>query len=91
MGNKLHFIHLVGAPLSGWLSDLVIVRSMKERGYWYPEDRLRATLFGLFLPIAVVLSAVITKYVPGPLGLVGNMACLFFTGVAVSFVSDHLH
>ncbi|EKM83282.1 hypothetical protein AGABI1DRAFT_69563 [Agaricus bisporus var. burnettii JB137-S8] len=76
----------IGAPLSGWLSDLVLVRGMKKRGYWYPEDRLRATLFGLFLPVAVISSALITRYVPGPLGLVGNLACLFFTGVAVSVV-----
>ncbi|KXN87016.1 Quinidine resistance protein 1 [Leucoagaricus sp. SymC.cos] len=76
----------IGAPLSGWISDLVIIRSKRQRGVWYPEDRLRATLFGLFLPIAVILSGVITKQVPGTLGLVLNLVCLFFTGVAVDIV-----
>lgn len=78
------FFALVGAPLSGWISDMVIIRSRRKRGgLWYPEDRLKATLFGIFLPIAIILSGVITKYVPGPVGLVGNLVCLFFTGVAV--------
>lgn len=77
----------IGAPLSGWISDLVIVRWKRKRGgIWYPEDRLRATLFGTFLPLAVVLSAVITKYVPGSVGLALNLVCLFFTGVAVDIV-----
>lgn len=64
---------------------MVIIRSRRKRGgLWYPEDRLKATLFGIFLPITIILSGVITKYVPGPVGLVGNLVCLFFTGVAVS-------
>ncbi|KAL9714594.1 hypothetical protein Ac2012v2_001249 [Leucoagaricus gongylophorus] len=76
----------IGAPLSGWISDIVIIRSQRKRGLWYPEDRLRATLFGAFLPVAVILSAVVTRYIPGTCGLALNLICLFFTGVAVDIV-----
>ncbi|KAF5349687.1 hypothetical protein D9756_008816 [Leucocoprinus leucothites] len=90
----------IGAPLSGWISDIVIIRSKGKRGgLWYPEDRLRAALFGVFLPVTVILSAVFTKYISGTMGLVLNLICLFFTGVAVdmvltpcgAFVVDILH
>lgn len=81
---------LVGAPLSGWISDIVIIRSQRKKGFWYPEDRLRATLFGVFLPIAVVLSAVVTRYIAGTCGLILNLFCLFFTGVAVGILNTSL-
>ena len=81
---------LVGAPLSGWISDIVIIRSQRKRGLWYPEDRLRATLFGAFLPVAVILSAVVTRYISGTCGLALNLICLFFTGVAVSILDTSL-
>ena len=90
MAGKLTWTCLVGAPLSGWISDIVIIRSQRKRGFWYPEDRLRATLFGTFLPIAVILSAVITRYIPGTYGLILNLFCLFFTGVAVSILNTSL-
>ncbi|KAF9447241.1 MFS general substrate transporter [Macrolepiota fuliginosa MF-IS2] len=77
----------IGAPLSGWISDVVIIRWMRKRGgIWYPEDRLRATLGGIFLPVAVILSGIITRYVPGVPGLAANLVCLFMTGVAVDLV-----
>jgi len=78
----------IGAPLSGWISDLVIIRWRKKRGgLWYPEDRLRATLFGIFLPVAVVFSALVCRYLSGDtVGLALNLFCLFLAGVAVDIV-----
>ncbi|KAJ3553244.1 hypothetical protein NP233_g12692 [Leucocoprinus birnbaumii] len=72
---------IVGAPLSGWISDKMVVRYKRLRGYWYPEDRLRACLTSVYLPITVLASALITKYVPGTLGLVLNLICFFFNGI----------
>lgn len=79
----LILIALAGAPLSGWVSDKVVAKYRRKRGYWYPEDRLRASLFGFFLPIAVFAPAVITEYVPGTLGLVMNLLCFLINGIAV--------
>ena len=82
---------LVGAPLSGRLSDRIILYYQKKRGggngEWYPEDRLRAALPGaLFLvPLSVLISGLLTEYVPGPLGLGLNLVCLFANGMGVIF------
>ena len=81
---------LVGAPLSGRLSDRIIVYYRKKRGSeWYPEDRLRATLPGAFIlvPLSVLISGLLTEYVPGPLGLALNLVCLFANGMGVTFQS----
>ena len=82
--------HLVGAPLSGRLSDRIILFYRKKRGSeWYPEDRLRAALPGaLFLvPLSILISGLLTEYVPGPLGLGLNLLCLFANGMGVNFQS----
>jgi hypothetical protein len=80
---------LVGAPVSGRLSDQIILYYRKKRGgVWYPEDRLRATLPGalIFVPLSVLISGLLTEYVPGTLGLVLNLVCLFADGMGVIFL-----
>ncbi|XP_006458742.1 hypothetical protein AGABI2DRAFT_200589 [Agaricus bisporus var. bisporus H97] len=80
IGNAL------GAPLSGRLSDKVVIKYKEMRGYWYPEDRLRAAFFGAFLPFPILASALITKYVSGPIGLTLNLVCLFISGIGCDLV-----
>lgn len=80
-------IHAVGAPIAGYLSDKVVVRWRERRGgVWYPEDRLRATLFGALtlVPLSVFFCGLITQYIDGPLGLILNLCCLFMNGFGVS-------
>jgi len=89
----------VGAPLSGWISDKIVIRYKKKRGFWYPEDRLRACLFSFYLPVTVLAPSVITRYIPGRLGLALNLVCLFINGVGTdvaltpcgAYVVDILH
>ena len=78
---------LVGAPLSGRLSDRMVVYYRKKRGVWYPEDRLRAALPAalILVPVSVLISGILTEYVPGTLGLVLNLVCLFVSGLGVIF------
>lgn len=80
-----YLLPLVGAPLSGWISDKIVIKYKKRRGFWYPEDRLRACLFGAFLPLTVLAPGLITKFVPGRLGLTLILVCFFVNGVGVSF------
>ena len=77
----------MGSPIAGRLSDWLVVHYRKKRGgEWYAEDRLRATLPGaLFLvPLSVLFSGLLTQYVPGTLGLVLNLFCLFMNGIGVN-------
>ncbi|GJE88175.1 MFS general substrate transporter [Phanerochaete sordida] len=81
--------NFVGAPLSGWLSDRIIVKWRKRRGgTWVPEDRLRAALSGaaIMVPCSVLFSGLVTQFVPGRLGLVLNLGALFVNGLGVDFV-----
>ncbi|XP_006458750.1 hypothetical protein AGABI2DRAFT_63935 [Agaricus bisporus var. bisporus H97] len=80
------FGNAIGAPLSGWISDRTLVQYKAKRGYWYPEDRLRASLYGAYLPITVFASALVTIYIPGTPGLVLNMIIFFLNGVGVSLI-----
>jgi len=76
----------VGAPLAGRLSDKIVVKCRKERGgEWYPEDRLKATLFaaGVMVPLSTLGCGFLTTYVPGKIGLALNLICLFVNGVGV--------
>jgi len=83
--NHSSLLHpTVGAPLSGWISDKIVIRYKKLRGYWFPEDRLRACLFSFYLPITVLASGLITRYIPGTFGLVLNLVCFFINGIGVS-------
>jgi len=78
---------MIGAPLSGRLSDRLVVYYRKRRGgVWYPEDRLRAALPGalILVPLSVLFSGLLTEYVPGTLGLVLNLVCLFMNGLGIN-------
>ncbi|KAF4578254.1 hypothetical protein EYR40_001585 [Pleurotus pulmonarius] len=79
----------IGAPLGGRISDYVVAKRRKARGgIWCPEDRLRVTLIaaGLLAPLSVLAAGFITEYVPGTVGLVLNLICLFINGLGVDMV-----
>lgn len=76
----------VGGPIAGRISDHIIVKWRKARGgVWYPEDRLRGTLVGagVFVPLSILFSGLLTQFVPGTLGLTLNLLCLFINGLGV--------
>lgn len=75
----------VGAPIAGHLSDKYIRTWKAKRGFWYPEDRLRASLIGalILVPLSVLGSGLLTQYVGGPIGLTLNLLCLFINGLGV--------
>jgi hypothetical protein len=78
--------NVIGAPLAGRFSDWIVVSyRAKRKGVWVPEDRLRATFIGagILAPMSVLLSGLITTYVPGTLGIVLNMLVFFLNGVGV--------
>ncbi|EPS98621.1 hypothetical protein FOMPIDRAFT_1165031 [Fomitopsis schrenkii] len=77
--------NIIGAPLSGKLSDAMVVRwRAKRKGVWVPEDRLRASLLGAFLaPASTLVCGLLTEYVPGTLGIVLNVFSLFVNGISV--------
>lgn len=77
------FLSVVGAPLSGWISDRIVIHYKSERGYWCPEDRLRACFYGAYFPVTVLASALVTKYMEGTPGLVLNSFIFFLNGVGV--------
>jgi MFS family permease len=81
---------LVGAPLAGRLSDRIVVYYRKKRGVWYPEDRLRAALPAalILVPLSVLISGLLTEYVPGTLGLTLNLVCLFVNGFGVILITS---
>jgi hypothetical protein len=86
ISNK-YLLITVGAPIAGRISDQIVMRCRTGRGgKWYPEDRLKATLFGAFIlvPLSVFFSGLLTAYVPGKLGLVLNLISLFLNGIGVS-------
>ncbi|PPQ83211.1 Transporter [Psilocybe cyanescens] len=81
--------NMIGAPLSGIISDKVVIYYRKSRGgAWYPEDRLRGALIGslIFVPLSILGSGLLTAYVAGRVGLVLNLICLFLNGLGVDFV-----
>ncbi|KAF7315208.1 MFS general substrate transporter [Mycena indigotica] len=81
--------NILGAPLAGIIADRMVIKWRKLRnGVWVPEDRLRATLWGgaTLVPLSIVLSGLITHYIPGPLGLTLNLVCFFFNGLGVDLV-----
>ncbi|KAF9460890.1 MFS general substrate transporter [Collybia nuda] len=80
---------IVGAPLAGRISDKLVVRYRERRGgVWYPEDRLRVTVFAAatFVPLSSLFFGLLHKYVGGTVGLVLNLICLFMNGVGVQMV-----
>ncbi|KAG1778315.1 major facilitator superfamily domain-containing protein [Suillus placidus] len=83
--------NLIGAPVAGRLSDIVVRRWRdKRKGVWCPEDRLRATwIGGLFMvPLSIGASGLITTYAGGTIGLALNLLCLFTNGMGVDFVMN---
>jgi len=81
--------NMIGAPLAGRISDKIVIQCRKQRGgEWYPEDRLKATLFGagVMAPLSIIGCGYLTTYVPGKIGLVLNLISLFFNGLGVDFV-----
>jgi len=81
--------NLLGAPLAGRLSDRsVIYWRARRNGEWVPEDRLRVTMIGavFLVPVSVLCSGIFTRYVPGTVGIVLNLLCLFANGLGVDFV-----
>lgn len=89
----------IGSPLSGWISDRIVIDYKRKRGYWYPEDRLRACLYSCFLPLTVLASGLVTTYLPTRTGLILNLVCLFINGIGCdialtpcgTYVVDVLH
>lgn len=76
----------VAAPLAGRLSDKYIIKWKERRGgVWYPEDRLRAAIPGalLFVPLSMIFSGLLVAFVPGKIGLILTLICLFFNGLGV--------
>jgi hypothetical protein len=84
--SNQHKRTLVASAVAGRLSDASVEKRKAARnGIWDPEDRLLVILTGgVFVPLSVGLSGLITTYIPGPLGLALNLLCLFMNGVGVS-------
>ncbi|KAI0085893.1 major facilitator superfamily domain-containing protein [Irpex rosettiformis] len=83
----------IGAPLSGMLSDRILIAARNKRGgAWVPEDRLRASLIGaaLFVPCSILFEGIILHFVDGNVGLVLICICFFFNGLGVDFVLSPL-
>ncbi|KAK0435267.1 MFS general substrate transporter [Armillaria borealis] len=72
----------LGNFTAGRFSDYIVKRYRKRR------DRLRGTLIGaaVFVPLSVLGSGLLTEYVPGKVGLIGNFVCLFLNGFGVDLV-----
>ncbi|KAI0085892.1 MFS general substrate transporter [Irpex rosettiformis] len=83
----------VGAPLSGMLSDRIIIAARKRRGgVWIPEDRLQAALFGagVLAPCSILFAGLVLHFMHNTAGLVLVCICFFFNGVGVDFVMSPL-
>ncbi|KAF9495232.1 MFS general substrate transporter [Pleurotus eryngii] len=89
--------NVVGAPLAGLLSDRIVRTSRSKRskpgsvgsgGGWYPEDRLRTALIGAAAcaPLSALLAGLTITYVPGRMGLIICLGCLFMNGIGVDLV-----
>ena len=79
----------VGAPLTGVLSDRIVVKWRKRRGgKWVPEDRLRACLPGamVFVPVSMVGLALALRLVDGTPGLILCLVCFFINGLGASII-----
>ena len=76
---------VVGAPISGYISDRIITHRRKTRGVWVPEDRLRGVQFSLcgLIPASLLIAGYATTYINGPLGLSLNLFALFINGFGV--------
>ncbi|TFK35470.1 major facilitator superfamily domain-containing protein [Crucibulum laeve] len=78
--------NIVAAPVVGHMVDRIVVKYRAKRGgIWSPEDRLRLSLWGAAIPVplSVLLSGLVTRYVAGPIGLTLNIFLLFMNGIGV--------
>ncbi|RXW25121.1 hypothetical protein EST38_g741 [Candolleomyces aberdarensis] len=80
--------NMIGAPLAGRLSDRIVTQFKAKRGSWYPEDRLRVAILPALtlIPLSALASGILTTYVDGPVGLAGNLICLFVNGFGIDMV-----
>ncbi|EMD34241.1 hypothetical protein CERSUDRAFT_117129 [Gelatoporia subvermispora B] len=81
--------NILGAPISGMVSDHIVVKWRKLRGGdWVPEDRLRGTLLPMFIlvPLSILCSGLTTQFIPGRLGIILNVLCLLMNGIGVDLV-----
>lgn len=77
----------VGAPIAGRIADRTIIRwEQKRGGVWYPEDRLRGSIWGglLLSPLSVLGCGLVTHYIEGRTGLILCLILLFANGVGVN-------
>lgn len=84
--------NLVGAPLSGYLSDRALIRakSTRKSHLWIPEDRLLSTTSGsLFLvPLTTLGMGAALRWIEDPVWGVGlSMVMLGVHGVGLVLVS----
>jgi len=83
------FGNVFGAPLAGYLSDKIVSsRKAKRNGTIVPEDRLRCAMYGsaIVVPLATILFGGVVEFIPGTLGLVICVICLFINGIGVNLV-----
>jgi hypothetical protein len=77
----------VGAIFAGRISDHLVVKYRELRGgVWYPEDRLRVTLYTActLVPLSALFFGICTEFVSGSLGLALSLVCLLANGVGVA-------
>ncbi|KAF9017438.1 MFS general substrate transporter [Hymenopellis radicata] len=74
--------NIIGAPVSGIISDLLIMKRMRNGDAYQPEDRLRGTLLaaGLLIPCSTLAFGLCTQLQAGKSGLLFNLLCLFING-----------
>lgn len=76
----------VGSAVGGRLADRAVIKGRLRRdGKWVPEDRLRVTLYGalILLPLDLLVFGLTVRFVPGKVGLVVCLVCLFVNGAGV--------
>ncbi|VDC03564.1 unnamed protein product [Peniophora sp. CBMAI 1063] len=79
--------NIIGAPIAGRLSDIIIIRARAKRGTWVPEDRLRASVPGVaaLVPISLLGFGLTIRFIPGTAGLVVCLVLLFIHGVGIDY------
>ncbi|KAJ8488170.1 hypothetical protein ONZ45_g14060 [Pleurotus djamor] len=82
--------NMLGAPLAGYISDQKVIQwRAKRNGVWYPEDRLRATLFGagFCVPVSLLMVGAAVQWIDDPtLGIGTCLVALFINGIGVDLV-----
>lgn len=78
----------VGAPLSGRMSDAILVASRKRGDAWCPQDRLKCTLLPAMtiIPLSVLIFGLAVELIPGRIGLTICLMCLLVNGIGAQMV-----